>query len=166
MKSRQHIELLLKDKIDIYKKVEDEKYVLTYVDHTDFIFVDYLYVSLTARGEGLGGKILEHLKGNGKPILLEVESLAQAEDDTEKRLRFYKRHHFNLATQICYCRHHVQTGEPLKMDIHYWAPTGVAEEEILGQMKWVYENIHAYKDEFLYGAKYEPTDNVLFMTKK
>ncbi|OMC89070.1 GNAT family N-acetyltransferase [Viridibacillus sp. FSL H7-0596] len=166
MKSRQHIELLLKDKIDIYKKVEDEKYVLTYVDHTDFIFVDYLYVSLTARGEGLGGKILEHLKGNGKPILLEVESLAQAEDDTEKRLRFYKRHHFNLATQICYCRHHVKTGEPLKMDIHYWAPTGVAEEEILGQMKWVYENIHAYKDEFLYGAKYEPTDNVLFMTKK
>ncbi|ETT87784.1 GNAT family N-acetyltransferase [Viridibacillus sp. FSL R5-0477] len=166
MKSRQHIELLLKDKIDIYKKVEDEKYVLIYVDHTDFIFVDYLYVSLTARGEGLGGKILEHLKGNGKPILLEVESLAQAEDDTEKRLRFYKRHHFNLATQICYCRHHVKTGEPLKMDIHYWAPTGVAEEEILGQMKWVYENIHAYKDEFLYGAKYEPTDNVLFMTKK
>ncbi|MGE7922716.1 GNAT family N-acetyltransferase [Viridibacillus arvi] len=165
MKSRQHIELLLKDKVDIYKKLEDEKYVLTYVDHPSFIFVDYLFVSSSARGEGLGGKILEHLKGNGKPILLEVESLEQAEEDTEKRLRFYKRHDFNLASHICYCRHHVKTGKPLKMDIHYWALTGVAEEEILGHMKWIYENIHAYEDELLYGAKYEPTDNVLYFIK-
>ncbi|MGE7769483.1 hypothetical protein ACQKMK_02970 [Viridibacillus arvi] len=83
MKSRQHIELLLKDKVGIYNKLENEKYVLTYVDHPNFIFVDYLFVSSSARGEGLGGEILEHLKGNGKPILLEVESLEQAEVDTE-----------------------------------------------------------------------------------
>ncbi len=62
MKSEEHMKLLLKEKGDIYHKDESNKHVLMYVETEDFVFVDYLFVSGSARGEGLGKKLIEQLK--------------------------------------------------------------------------------------------------------
>lgn len=56
------MKLLLKEKGDIYHKDESNKHVLMYVETEDFVFVDYLFVSGSARGEGLGKKLIEQLK--------------------------------------------------------------------------------------------------------
>lgn len=53
MKSEKHMELLLREKSEIYHKDESNKHVLMYVETEDFVFVDYLFVSSEARGEGL-----------------------------------------------------------------------------------------------------------------
>lgn len=62
MKSRDHMETLLADKGNVYIKDESPKHVLMYVEFDNFIFVDYLFVSKEARGEGLGRKLLNQLK--------------------------------------------------------------------------------------------------------
>ena len=73
MKSREHMELLLKERGDIYHKDEGEHHVLMYVELDNFIFIDYLFVSKDARGMGLGHKLLYKMKEKGKPIILEVQ---------------------------------------------------------------------------------------------
>ena len=57
MKSKEHIEVLLEDKQEIYKKDEGPDHVLLYVEGEEFIFVDYLFVSKRSRGQGLREKI-------------------------------------------------------------------------------------------------------------
>ena len=97
MKSQEHMETLLKDKQTIYKKDEGPHHVLMYVEFSNFVFVDYLFVSKTARGMGLGRKLLSQLKTKGKPILLEVEPVDYEDTDTAKRLKFYAREEFEHA---------------------------------------------------------------------
>lgn len=75
MKSQQHMELLLKEKGDIYHKDEGLNHVLMYVETEDFVFIDYLFVSKNARGQGLGQQLLSKLKAKQKPIILEVEPI-------------------------------------------------------------------------------------------
>lgn len=70
MKSKQHMELLLKEKGDIYHKEESDNHVMMYVETDDFIFVDYLFVAKQARGEGLGKKLLERLKKSKNRLYL------------------------------------------------------------------------------------------------
>ncbi len=100
MKSKEHMELLLQDKGDIYHKDEGKYHVLMYVELSDFVFIDYLFVSKDARGQGLGHKLIEKLKAKGKPIILEVEPVDYEDTDTEKRLRFYTREGFEHASSI------------------------------------------------------------------
>ncbi len=54
MKSQEHLESLLKERSDIYHKDEGQYHVLMYAELDDFIFIDYLFVSKDARGQGLG----------------------------------------------------------------------------------------------------------------
>ncbi|MFA1642240.1 GNAT family N-acetyltransferase [Chryseomicrobium aureum] len=167
MKSREHMETLLEEKGKVYRKDEGPKHVLMYVEFKDFIFVDYLFVSKEARGEGLGKKLLEKLKATGKTILLEVEPVNYEDTDTEKRLRFYQREGFVHATQIGYNRRSLATGENTVLEILYWTPEPRDEKEVYEAMKWTYENIHTYKDEEFYGESYDPTNKVLtFLTEK
>ncbi|TFD97602.1 N-acetyltransferase [Jeotgalibacillus sp. R-1-5s-1] len=161
MKSREHMETLLKDKGDIYYKDEGPKHVLMYVETDEFIFIDYLFVSSEARGEGLGAKLIQKLKDKGKPIILEVEPVDYEDTDTEKRLRFYKRAGFEHAVSIGYNRRSLATNEVNTMEILYWAPNGESEEVIYESMKKTYESIHTYKDQELYGEPYEPVEKVL-----
>ncbi|MDR6125042.1 putative GNAT superfamily acetyltransferase [Bacillus sp. SLBN-46] len=58
MKSREHMETLLKERSEIYHKDEGPNHVLMYVELDNFIFIDYLFVSKNARGEGLGHKLV------------------------------------------------------------------------------------------------------------
>ncbi|WP_173916941.1 GNAT family N-acetyltransferase [Halobacillus sp. Marseille-Q1614] len=161
MKSQEHMETLLKEKSDVYYKDEGENHVLMYAEFESFIFIDYVYVSANARGQGLGHQLIEKMKAKGKPIILEVEPVDYEDTDTAKRLHFYQREGFKHAQSIGYTRRSLATNEPTPMEILYWSPEDATEEEIYDQMKRMYEEIHTYKDKDFYGKSYQPVDEVL-----
>jgi GNAT superfamily N-acetyltransferase len=161
MKSKEHMELLLKEKADIYHKDEGPNHVMMYVETDDFVFVDYLFVSTDARGQGLGKKLLNQLKQKDKPIILEVEPVDYEDTDSKKRQRFYSREGFKHAQSIGYSRRSLATNEVNELEILYWSPTNESEKSIFEKMKHTYENIHTYKDKELYGQSYQDVDEVL-----
>lgn len=161
MKSKEHMETLLKEKPEIYHKDEGPNHVLMYAELDDFVFIDYLFVSKNARGQGLGNKLIQKLKEKGKPIILEVEPIDYQDSDTEKRLRFYKREGFHHAQSVLYRRKSLATNEINEMEILYWAPNDESEEHIFEAMRKTYKLIHTYKDKQLYGGSYLPVDKVL-----
>ncbi|MEH7415365.1 GNAT family N-acetyltransferase [Neobacillus drentensis] len=161
MKSKEHMETLMKERSDIYHKDEGPNHVLMYVELDNFIFIDYLYVSKNARGQGLGHKLIEKMKHREKPIILEVEPVNYEDSDTAKRLRFYKREGFEHAESIGYARRSLATYEINKMEILYWAPHNESEEIIFDAMKKTYNLIHTYKDKRFYGESYQPVEEVL-----
>ncbi|MFB5661403.1 GNAT family N-acetyltransferase [Alteribacillus sp. HJP-4] len=161
MKSKEHMELLLKEKGDIYYKDEGPYHVVMYVETDTFVFIDYIFVSKEARGQGLGNKLLDKYKQKGKPIILEVEPLDYEDSDNEKRLKFYQRAGFKHATSIGYSRRSLATKEINDLEILYWSPENESEESIFNKMKHTYETIHTYKDKELYGESYQSADEVL-----
>ncbi|MFE8700385.1 GNAT family N-acetyltransferase [Cytobacillus sp. FJAT-54145] len=161
MKSREHMETLLKERSNIYHKDEGPLHVLMYAELDNFVFIDYLFVSKDARGQGLGHKLIEKLKRKQKPIILEVEPVDYDDTDTEKRLRFYKREGFEHAQSIGYQRRSLATKEINTMEILYWAPNQESEEVVFEAMKKTYEMIHTYKDKHFYGQSYQPVEEVL-----
>lgn len=161
MKSKEHMEILLKEKPELYHKDEGPYHVMMYAETKDFIFIDYIYVSTESRGQGLGHKLIEKLKQHSKPIILEVEPIDYEDTDTAKRLHFYKREGFEHAVQIGYRRKSLETNEVNEMEILYWSPQHETEESILEKMKKTYEEIHTYKDEEIYGEAYQHVDDVL-----
>ena len=166
MKSKEHMEALLKEKSDVYYKDEGEHHVLMYAEFDSFIFIDYVYVSTASRGQGLGHKLIEKMKKKGKPIILEVEPVDYDDSDTESRLRFYQREGFKHAQSIGYTRRSVVTNELNQMEILYWSPEDAPEEQIYEQMKEMYTEIHTYKDEEFYGKSYQPVEEVLTRDEK
>ncbi|PLT29481.1 GNAT family N-acetyltransferase [Peribacillus deserti] len=161
MKSKEHMETLLEEKSDIYHKDEGPHHVLMYVELESFVFIDYLFVSKDARGQGLGHKLLDRLKQKGKPIILEVEPVNYEDTDTGKRLRFYKREGFEHAQSIGYRRRSLATKQINEMEILYWSPHNESEEVIFEAMKKMYNQIHTYKDREFYGKSYQHVDEVL-----
>lgn len=161
MKTRAHMELLLKERGDIYHKDEGPYHVLMFAETPDFVFVDYIWVSAESRGQGLGHKLIVELKRKKKPIILEVEPIDYEDSDTEKRLRFYKRENFTHASTIGYHRRSLRTNEVDSMEILYWTPDDESEESILEKMKHTYDKIHTFKDLELYGDTHDHVDEVL-----
>lgn len=161
MKSKEHMDMLLKEKGDIYYKDESPDHVLMFAEFDTFIFIDYVWVSTDTRGQGTGHKIMEKLKEKGKPVILEVEPVDYDDTDTEKRLRFYQREGFTHAQSIGYNRRSLATNEETPMEILYWSPNDDSEEVIYEKMKHMYDHIHTYKDEEIYGQSYQPVDEVL-----
>lgn len=166
MKSKEHMETLLIEKADIYYKDEGKNHVMMYAELNEFIFIDYIFVSNKARGEGLGHRLLEKLKKKGKPIILEVEPMNYEDTDTEKRLKFYQREDFKHANAIGYERRSLATNEVNKLEILYWAPNGESEEHIYKAMKKTYNIIHTFKDKELYGESYQPVSEVLSLNEE
>ncbi|WP_087973299.1 GNAT family N-acetyltransferase [Oceanobacillus rekensis] len=161
MKSKKHMEMLLDEKGDVYYKDESSKHVLMYAEFDTFLFIDYLWVSSTTRGQGIGHKLIEKLKAKNKPIILEVEPVDYEDTDTEKRLHFYHREGFTHAQSIGYNRRSLATDEDTPMEILYWSPDDDSEEAIFAQMKQMYVDIHTYKDEEIYGRPYQSAEEVL-----
>ncbi|SFA82528.1 Acetyltransferase (GNAT) domain-containing protein [Lentibacillus halodurans] len=161
MKSRKHMEMLLKEKGDVYHKDEGPYHVLMYAEFDTFLFIDYVWVSAQSRGQGIGHKLMEKLKERNKPIILEVEPVDYDDTDTGKRLHFYKREGFTHARYIDYNRRSLTTNEETPMEVLYWSPSDESEEMIYEKMKKMYETIHTYKDEEIYGEAYQPVDEVL-----
>lgn len=166
MKSKEHMETLLEERAENYHKDESPLHVLMYAEFESFVFIDYLFVSKDARGQGLGHKLIEKLKQKGKPIILEVEPVNYNDSDTEKRLHFYKREGFEHAQSIGYRRRSLATKEINEMEILYWAPNHESEELIYEAMKKTYETIHTYKDKQIYGKSYQPVEEVLSIDEK
>ena len=166
MKSKEHMEALLKERSDIYYKDEGPYHVLMYVELDYFIFIDYLLVLKESRGQGLGHKLLEKLKEKDKPIILEVEPVNYEDSDTEKRLHFYKREGFLHAQSIGYHRRSLATKEINSLEILYWAPHHESEEVIFDAMRKTYNLIHTYKDTDFYGEPYQPADEVLTFSQQ
>ncbi|GLY11304.1 GNAT family N-acetyltransferase [Pseudobacillus badius] len=165
MKSKEHMELLLEERSDIYHKDEGPHHVLIYVEFDEFVFVDYLFVSKDARGQGLGHQLIDKLKAKEKAIILEVEPVNYEDTDSEKRLRFYAREGFSHASTIGYSRRSLATNEVNDMEILYWAPHDETEEKIYESMKKTYSLIHKYKDKELYGEPFDPVQEVLSRDK-
>jgi ribosomal protein S18 acetylase RimI-like enzyme len=161
MKSREHMETLLKERSEVYHKDEGPNHILMYAELENFVFIDYLIVSNKTRGQGFGHKLMEKMKQKGKPIILEVEPVNYEDSDTEKRLRYYKREGFEHAQSIGYKRRSLATGEINAMEILYWAPHHESEEMIFEAMKKTYDMIHTYKDKHFYGKYYQPVKEVL-----
>lgn len=161
MKSKEHMDMLLKEKGDVYYKDESPNHVLMFAEFDSFIFIDYVWVSTETRGQGTGHKIMEKLKEKGKPIILEVEPVDYDDTDTEKRLHFYQREGFTHAQSIGYTRRSLATNEETPMEILYWSPNDDSEDVIYEKMKHMYDNIHTYKDEEVYGKAYQPVEEVL-----
>lgn len=161
MKSKEHMELLLKEKGDVYFKDEGLEHVLMYAEFDEFIFIDYLYVSSASRGKGIGHQLIEKLKQREKPIILEVEPVDYKETDSLKRLNFYRREKFKHAKAIGYNRRSLATNENSRLEILYWSPMDQNEEAIYQQMRQMYQDIHTYKDEQIYGQAYQTAEEVL-----
>lgn len=166
MKSKEHMQTLLKEKPQMYHKDESKDHVMMYVETDDFLFIDYIWVNSETRGRGIGHQLIEKLKKHDKPIILEVEPIDYEDTDTEKRLKFYKREGFKHAVSIGYRRRSLATNEINEMEILYWSPTDESEENILEKMKKTYEEIHTYKDTHFYGESYQSVDEVLTIDDK
>jgi hypothetical protein len=163
MKSEEHINMLLNHGKKDYFLDEGKSHILLYAERENFIFVDYLYVMSNSRGNGTGKKVLEKLKLKGKLIFLEVEPADEAEEDTARRLRFYKREGFKHANTVSYIKNSLATNEDVELELLYWSPEPNADmdQEVLRAMQEVYRELHTYKDEQLYGGKYRPTEKAL-----
>ncbi|MCK1992851.1 GNAT family N-acetyltransferase [Peribacillus muralis] len=166
MKSKEHIDVLLEDKQEIYIKDEGPDHVLLYVEGEEFIFIDYLFVSKNSRGQGLGRKLIRKLQKKQKTILLEVERIQENDVDSFKRLRFYKREGFHHASSITYSRKSLATKENTPLEILYWpSDPSVGEEDVFDFMKEIYSEIHTYKDDALYGKSYQDVEDVLSLNE-
>lgn len=161
MKSKEHMERLLEEKGDVYYKDESPDHVLMFAEFDSFIFIDYVWVSSQSRGKGVGHQLIEKLKKRNKPIILEVEPVDYEDTDSAKRLHFYKREDFSHARSIGYRRRSLATDEETPMEILYWSPDNDTEDAIYEKMKKMYETIHTYKDEEIYGKSYQHVDDVL-----
>lgn len=166
MKSKRHMDILLKEKGEVYYKDEGPYHVLMFAEFDTFVFIDYLWVSAKAKGQGIGHKLIEKLKAKNKRIILEVEPIDYEDSDTEKRLRFYKREGFSHAQSIGYNRRSLATDEETPLEILYWSPYDESEDVIYDQMKKMYETIHTYKDKEIYGKSYQPVEEVLQFDEK
>lgn len=161
MKSKKHFEILFHEKQGIYRLEESQDHVLVYFETSDYIFIDYILVARSNRGNGRGSNILDQLKQKGKAIILEVEPAAFIDPDSEKRIRFYENNGFIKMNSIGYERIHMVTNELNKMDIFCWSPVHKTEQWVYDQMKTVYDGVHAYKARKLYGRTPQPVSEVL-----
>jgi len=165
MKSKVQLDALLLEKGEHYIKDEGKYHIVMYAEFDTFIFIDFLWVSEKARGKGIGHQLMEKLKAKNKTIILEVEPINEEEPDTEKRLRFYKREGFQYAKAITYQFHSFVSNEEIMMEILYWTNDTTSEMTVYENMKEVYNQIHIYKVENIYGVTPKPVSEVLHFQK-
>lgn len=162
MKSKEHMDKLLSEKGDVYRKDEGKHHVMMYAEFDHFVFIDYIWVSSEARGQGIGHTLIEKMKMKNKPILLEVEPIDYDDSDTEKRLRFYDREGFIHAKSIGYTPRSLMTDEQVTLEILYWSPNeNETEADIFNQVKQIYDTIHSYKTKEIYDKNRKGADEVV-----
>lgn len=159
MKHPEHMRELL-ELHEAYNKHETSDYIVTFAEYPEFIFIDYFLVKPNVRGKGIGGKVLSEFKNKGKIILLEVEPPEVDGIDAQKRIRFYEKNGFRKAEHIVYTRTDDQ-GEPFDMDIYYWSPFAVAEQDIMQGIAKVCKDIHNFQSLKYYGREVANPDEVL-----
>ncbi|MCI3922692.1 GNAT family N-acetyltransferase [Paenibacillus sp. TRM 82003] len=159
MKNPQQLQDLIEEK-DVYHLAETEDYIVLYAEFPQFVFIDYLLVTSTERGKGVGGRVLDRLKAKGKMILLEAEPKDPENEDTRRRLAFYYKNGFRKADQIEYIRED-ERGNEFKMHILYWAPTDRPQETVMAKMEKACEEIHNFRSKKYYGRLLADPEKVL-----
>lgn len=163
MKSKRHFETLFQEKQGIYQLDEGPDHVLVYFEKQDYVFIDYILVDPGVRGKGTGSIVLNKLKEKGKAIILEVEPVTIVDPDSEKRIRFYQKNDFLKMDSVGYERIHMVTKELNKMDIFMYSPVSRTEQWAFDIMTEIYQEVHSYKAEELYGCNPQPASEVLWM---
>ncbi|WP_088006306.1 GNAT family N-acetyltransferase [Indiicoccus explosivorum] len=161
MKKESHMEGLFEDKSGEYKLDKSDQHTMVYFEKPDYVFIDYVLIDSSARGSGLGSRLIHKMKKKGKLVLAEVDPISENDPASAKRVRFYENNGFQKAPSISYVRQHPQTEERSEMDIFYWAPEPVSEEFVLEKMRDAYEEVHAYESERHYGKKPQTAEEVL-----
>lgn len=159
MKDPEHMQDLLSHH-DAYHKWETPDFVVTYAEFETFIFIDYLLVTSSHRGRGIGSQLLERFKQKGKILIVEVEPNDQDDGDKGKRIAFYEKNGFLKAENITYTRSE-EDGTLYTLDIYYWSPEPVSELEILGKMATICREIHNFKALKFYGRLVAVPEEVL-----
>lgn len=160
MKDPRQMQALIEEK-DVYHKEETDDYIMLYAEFPTFIFIDYLLINPETRGKGIGTKVLNKLKQKGKAILLEVEPIDREDEDTLKRVNFYRKNGFVKADRIVYQRED-ESGEPYEMKIYYWSPEeDLPQEVILEKMAKACQEIHNFRSKRYYGRVVADPDEVL-----
>ncbi|MFM1655765.1 GNAT family N-acetyltransferase [Brevibacillus sp. B_LB10_24] len=164
MKDPRQIQALLDDK-DVYHKEETDEYIMLYAEFPTFIFIDYLLINPETRGQGIGTKVLNRMKQKGKAILLEVEPIDREDEDTVKRVNFYRKNGFKKADRIQY-RREGDSGETYEMKIYYWSPDAdLPQESVLEKMAKACEEIHNFRSKRYYGRVVADPDEVLELSQ-
>jgi ribosomal protein S18 acetylase RimI-like enzyme len=105
--------------------------------------------------------VLNRLKQKGKAILLEVEPIDREDEDTVKRVNFYRKNGFRKADRIQY-RREGQGGKTYEMSIYYWSPEGdLPQEAVLEKMAKACEEIHNFRSKRYCGRVAADPDEVL-----
>ncbi|QQE79941.1 GNAT family N-acetyltransferase [Alicyclobacillus sp. SO9] len=149
LKDVNQMEALL-EHVPAYRKRETEDYLVMYAEYPDFIFLDYLLVYPGTRGRGIGGQVIGDFQSKGKLLIAEVEPEDEENADTGKRIRFYEKNGFRLASNIEYTRWD-NDGEVFRMDIYYWSPDPTHERQVLQMMKHICREIHNFQAMKYYG---------------
>ncbi len=119
--------------------------ILFYWEAADFIYLEHFAVLPQYRNLGLGAKALALLKGQGKPIVLEIEP--PVDDLTCRRRGFYQRNGF-LENE----HPHIQPkyrpdDEDLPLKLLSW-PQRLTRERWQALEDWLQENVAAHCDKF------------------
>ena len=161
MKNESHMKQLFEDKPESYRLDESDQHTLVYYEKPDYVFIDYVLIDSSARGTGLGSRLMHKMKKKDKLVLAEVEPPSADDPASESRIRFYEKNGFKRAPSIHYVRNHPQTGERTEMDIFYWSPEPVTEDYVLDKMQDAYHEVHAFESELHYGKKAQTAEEVL-----
>lgn len=161
MKSIEQFDALFTEKNEIYFKEVESEHIVVYAEFTDFIFIDYLWVSPSARGKGIGRQVIEKFKEKNKAIILEVEPIDEKDPDTSGRLKFYYKIGFQFAKTFSYLYQANNNGEEIELNIMYYAANPLEEKQLYQWTKRIHEEIHSYKEFELYGVQPQTSKEVL-----
>lgn len=158
---QEHFAWLLKNRPDIYRVDATEDHVLLFLEYSDLLFIDYLFVYPEYRGQGIGTKVLRHLKQQNKGILLEVEPIDHRHPETSKRQQFYRQVGFQHADFLTYRLESPWTGTGRELEIFYWTPHPIGKDQVYNWMARAYHDLYMELDPAIYGRAYPAVTAVL-----
>ncbi len=109
------VERVRSEKIILEKACDESGAVLGFATvwrFPEFSYIEHLAVDASARGLGVGGRLLDAVvHGEDKPVLVEVEPAATG-DDARRRIAFYERHGFVQYPDFAYVQPPYSPGLP------------------------------------------------------
>ncbi len=146
MRTRSEQEKLLDDNRYVLLCAIEEDTIIGFIalwQFAEFIFIEHFAIDEFMRGKGIGGEMLDYLKGEfNLPIVLEVE-LPGSTAEASRRIEFYKRHGFHL-NEYEYFQPPMQEGfELLPLKIMS-SPLPLSEDEFKSVKRNLYKDVYRF----------------------